>query len=89
MYTYKLKVPHNRPEDPEEGRVVALLFLDLGTRRRWVVSTTPLPLYPQERPSTHCTGGWVGPRASWTCVKNLTHTGIRSLDQPAHSQFLY
>ena len=21
------------------------------------------PLYPQERPGTHCTGGWVGPRA--------------------------
>ena len=20
-------------------------------------------LYPQERPGTHCTGGWVGPRA--------------------------
>ena len=29
----------------------------------WVVSTTPRPLYPRERPGTHCTGGWVGPRA--------------------------
>jgi hypothetical protein len=28
-----------------------------------VVSTTPWPLYPRERPGTHCTGGWVGPRA--------------------------
>jgi hypothetical protein len=28
-----------------------------------VVSTTPRPLYPRERPGTHCTGGWVGPRA--------------------------
>jgi hypothetical protein len=35
----------------------------LGARRGWVVSTTPRPLYPRERPSTHCTGGWVGPRA--------------------------
>ena len=23
----------------------------------------PAVLYPQERPSTHCTGGWVDPRA--------------------------
>jgi hypothetical protein len=29
----------------------------------WVVSTTPRPLYPRERPGTHCTGGWVGSRA--------------------------
>jgi hypothetical protein len=28
-----------------------------------VVSTTPRPLYPRERPGTHCTGGWLGPRA--------------------------
>jgi hypothetical protein len=28
-----------------------------------VVNTTPRPLYPRERPSTHCTGGSVGPRA--------------------------
>lgn len=31
----------------------------LGARRRWVVSTTIRPLYPWERPSTHCTGVWV------------------------------
>ena len=32
---------------------------------RWgrVVSIMPQPLYPQERPGTHCTVGWVGPRA--------------------------
>jgi hypothetical protein len=29
----------------------------------WVVNATPRPLYPRERPGTHCTGGWVGPRA--------------------------
>ena len=27
-----------------------------------LVNTTPRPLYPQERPGTHCIGGWVGPR---------------------------
>jgi hypothetical protein len=39
-------------------------FLDLGTSLRWVVSFTPLPLYPRERaPGTHFKGGWVDPRA--------------------------
>jgi len=28
----------------------------------WVVSPTPRPLYPWERPGTHFKGGWVGPR---------------------------
>jgi hypothetical protein len=56
-------VPRNRPEGPEGGRGIALVFLDLGARRGWVVSTTPRPLYHWERPGTHCTGGWVGPRA--------------------------
>jgi len=26
------------------------------------VNVTPRPLYPPERPGTHCIGGWVGPR---------------------------
>jgi hypothetical protein len=28
-----------------------------------VVNATTRPLYPRERPDTHCTGGWVGLRA--------------------------
>jgi hypothetical protein len=36
-----------------------------GDRMRWVVSVTPKPrISPVEKtPCTHCTGGWVGPRA--------------------------
>jgi hypothetical protein len=49
------------------GRGVQLFIHDLGTRWRWVVSITPRPRFtPRERtppPGTHCTGGWVGPRA--------------------------
>jgi hypothetical protein len=45
------------------SRGIALLILDLGARRGWVVSTMLRPLYPRERPGTHCTGGWVGLRA--------------------------
>jgi hypothetical protein len=29
----------------------------------WVVNATPRPIYPREKPGTHCTGGWVGPMA--------------------------
>jgi hypothetical protein len=28
-----------------------------------LVNATARPLYPWERRSTHCIGGWVGPRA--------------------------
>jgi len=29
----------------------------------WVVNATPRPLYPLERPGTHCIGGCMGLRA--------------------------
>jgi hypothetical protein len=29
----------------------------------WVVNATSRPLYPREKPGTHCLGGWVDPRA--------------------------
>ena len=40
-------------------------FHDRGTRRGWGVSGqqhAPAAIYPRERPGTHFTGGWVGPR---------------------------
>jgi len=30
---------------------------------RWVLNATAGPLYPRERPGTHCLGGWMGSRA--------------------------
>jgi hypothetical protein len=72
------------------GRGIALLFLDLSARRGWVVSTTPRPLYPRERPGTHCTGGWMGLRTGLdVCENSRPPTGIRSPDRPASSQSLY
>jgi len=40
----------------------------------WVVNATPRPLYPRERPGTHCIGGWVGLRdgLDW-CRKSRLH----------------
>ena len=57
------------------NRGIALLFHDHGTRRRWGISVTPWPLFiPGERPSVHCTGGWVGPRAGVDrCGKSRLH----------------
>jgi hypothetical protein len=59
---------------PREGRGIALLFPDLGARKGWVVNTMPRRLYPRERPGTHCTGGWVGPRTGLDgCEKSRPH----------------
>ena len=42
--------------------------------------------YPQQRPGTHCTGGWMGaPGPVWTGAESLAPTGIRSPDRPARS----
>jgi hypothetical protein len=41
----------------------------------------PAALYPRERPGTHCTGGWVGPRAGLDrCGKSRPPTEIQSPD---------
>jgi hypothetical protein len=56
--------PYNRPRRPRCGAEVQhCSFFNLDVRWGWVVKTTPRPLYPRERPGTHCTGGWVGPTA--------------------------
>jgi len=47
----------------------------------------PAALTPGKRPSTVCTGGWVG----WTGKENrkfLTHTGVQTLNLPARSSSL-
>ena len=38
----------------------------------WVVSNTPRPIYPRERPGTHCTGGWVRPRAGLDGMQKIS-----------------
>jgi hypothetical protein len=53
---------------------IALFFLDLGARRGWVVNTTPQPLYPRERPGTHCTGNM--PQLFKTKIRNFNSLQI-------------
>jgi len=55
----------------------------------WVVSTTPLPLYPWERAGIHCAGDLVGPRPVWTDAECIATTEVRSRDEPAFSESLY
>ena len=48
----------------------------------------PAALYPRERPGTHFTGGWVGPRAGLDGQKSRPHWDSIP-NHPAHSQSLY
>jgi hypothetical protein len=74
-YCQKAKQSHYRPKQAQRvGRGIALFIRDLGARREWVDSLTSQPLYPRERPGTHCTGGWGGLRAGLDeCEKSRHH----------------
>jgi hypothetical protein len=71
------------------GRGIAPLIHSLGPRKGGVVRTTPWPLYLQEEPSTHCTGGWMGLRGSADGMENSPPNGIQYSDCPACTKSLY
>ena len=49
----------------------------------------PAVLPSGKRPGTHCTGGWVGPRAGLDgCGKSRPHRDLISV-RPARSELLY
>jgi hypothetical protein len=60
------------------------IALDLGIRRRWVVSFTPRPLYSRvNNPSIHWIGGWVTPETVltlWSGEKSPSPAGTRTPD---------
>ena len=89
VFTFKVKLSHFRPSVAQRvGIGIALLFHDCGTRRGEWSAACPGRTYPQERPGTHCTGGWVGPRAGLDWQKNLVPTGFRSRTvQPVVSRY--
>jgi hypothetical protein len=74
-------------QGPSRGsRGIALLILNFGVRRGWVVSVTPRPLCPQERPGTHCTEGWVDPRAGLdVCEKSRPYRD--SIPEPSSTLY--
>jgi len=71
------------------GRDIALLFHDRGTRRWWVVSSTPRPHFiPGKDPVPILQEvGWA-PGAVWTGGKSRLHRDSIP-DRPASSQSLY
>ena len=82
--------PRNRPRTTHRvSGVIALLFLNLGTRRGVWSASRPGRLYPRERPGTHCTGGSVGPGAGLDRCGKSRPTGTRSPDRPVRSESLY
>jgi len=65
---------------------------NLGAGKLWVVNATPRPLYPRERPGTHCIGGWVIHRAGLDEKKKSLPPpapSFRSPDDSARSESLY
>ena len=69
---------------------IVIHFFNLDARWKYVVNTTPRPLYHQERdpvPIVQETG-WAREPVS-TGTENLAFTGIRSPDRPARSDLLY
>ena len=71
------------------GRGIALLLHDCGTRRGWVVSSTPRPHFtPWKDPVPIVQGAGWAPGRVWTGGKSR-YTGIRSPDCLARSQSLY
>jgi len=73
----KKSLPQNMPWRPWWGVDVQFYsFFNLGAGWGWVVNATPRPLYPQERPGTHCTGRKMDPRAGLDrCKKSRPHQG--------------
>ena len=86
----KVKWSRYRPGVAQRvGRGIALLFHDRGTRRRWVVSSTPWPHFTPEKDPIPILqeAGWAsGP--VWTGGKSRPHRDSIP-DRPAHSQSLY
>jgi len=68
------------------SRGLALLFLYHGTRRGWVVSSTPRPQFTPGKDPVPIVqeAGW-GPGSVWTGAESVAPTGIRSPDRPARS----
>jgi hypothetical protein len=72
---------HEGPEGKQ--RYSSTLSLTSALDGGWVVSTTPRPLYPHERPGIHCTGGWVGPQGRSGRVQKIPPPHRDSIPGPS------
>jgi len=86
----KVKWSRYRPGvDQRVGTGIALLFQDRGTRREWVVSSTPRPHFTPGKDPVPIVqeAGWA-PGPVWTGGKSRPHRDSIP-DRPARSQSLY
>jgi len=89
---YKNKVNWSRYRPGVAQRVgtgIALLFHDRGTRRGWVVSSTPRPRLPPVKTWYPFYRRLGGPQGRSGRAENLVPTGDATPDRPARSQSLY
>ena len=88
--TYMVKRSRYRPGVAQRvGRGIAVLFHDRGTRRGWVVSSTPRPHFTPGKDLVPILqeAGWA-PGPVWTDGKSRPHRDSIP-DRPARSQSLY
>jgi hypothetical protein len=86
----KVKWSRYRPGVAQRvARVIALLFHDRGTRRGWVVSSTPRPHFTHEKDPVPIVqeAGWA-PGPVWKDGKSRPHRDLIPY-HPARSQSLY
>ena len=86
----KVKWPRYKPGVAQRvGRGIALLFHDRGTRRGWVVSSTPRPHFTPGKDTVPILqeAGWA-PGPVWTGGKPRSHRDSIP-DRPVRSQSLY
>jgi hypothetical protein len=69
--TKKLKFTLEQATKAKRGSRELYSFFNLSARWGWVVNVTPRPLFPRERPGTHCIGGWVGSRGRSGRVRKI------------------
>ena len=84
----KVKWSHYRPGVAQRvGRSIAVLFHDRGTRRGWVVSSTPRPHFTPAKDSVPILqeAGWA-PGPFWTGGNSRPHRDSIP-DRPARSQW--
>ena len=86
----KVKWSRYRPGVAQRvGRGIALLFHDRGTRKRWVVSSTPRPHFtPGNDPVPILQEDGLAPGPVWTGGKSRPHRDSIP-DRPARIQSLY
>ena len=63
------RIGHEGPEGEQlySSTLPSTSALDGG----WVINATPRPLYPRERPGTHCRAGLWAPGLVWTGAETL------------------